>query len=182
MKSQYQYFLLYQMDLFYKPPPNLELGINVLSLYRSPYILNDIHVFLWWKLECTFFGWSGSYHTYCIIYLWLCMNEWVKLKQSRVCYKLLRTEHINGGWCHNIRKLSIGEIFEDRNGIRLINNSVCAPFVIEQQRWFDSCALQIFVFMNRIHCYSHWKYIFFSMSMDIYFFHNFVYFNEISIV
>lgn len=110
------------------------------------------------------------------------LNEWVKLKQSRVCYKLLRTEHINGGWCHNIRKLSIGEIFEDRNGIRLINNSVCAPFVIEQQRWFDSCALQIFVFMNRIHCNSHWKYIFFSMSMVIYFFHNFVYFNEISIV
>lgn len=43
MKSQYQYFLLYQMDLFYTPPPNEELGINVLSLYRSPYILNEIY-------------------------------------------------------------------------------------------------------------------------------------------
>lgn len=28
---------------FINPPPNLELGINVLSVYRSPYILNEIY-------------------------------------------------------------------------------------------------------------------------------------------
>lgn len=124
---------------FITPPPPSQLRIRNQCTF---------FIFLWWKFECTFSGWSGSYHTYCIIYSWLCMNEWVKLKQSRVRYKLLRTEHMNGGWCHNIRKLSIEKIFEDRNGIRLINNSVCAPFVIEQQRWFDSCALQIFVWIE----------------------------------
>lgn len=141
-------------------PPNFEFGINVLSLYRSSWtkwnyfccenLLNSTHspswLWVWMYFLCT--DLDVSYHTHCIIYSCLCMNEWVKLKQSGVRYKLLRMEHINCSRCHNIRKLGIGKIFEHHNGIRLINNSVCAPFVIEQQRWLDSCTIQIFVWIE----------------------------------
>lgn len=150
----------YQMEEF---PPSL-LTLNLKSMYflcidllelNEIYfccenLLNSTHspswLWVWMYFLCT--DLDVSYHTHCIIYSCLCMNEWVKLKQSGVRYKLLRMEHINCSWCHNIRKLGIGKIFEHHNGIRLINNSVCAPFVIEQQRWLDSCTIQIFVWIE----------------------------------
>lgn len=61
---------------FINPPPNLELGINVLSVYRSPYILNEIYFCCENLNVLSLDGVDRITRTVSFIHDFVWMNEW----------------------------------------------------------------------------------------------------------